>query len=71
MDDNMLNTQWDSYSACACVEGFDREDHTEEEMVSAWQFLIDKGICWQLQGWYCRTAAELIDQGICKKAGAK
>lgn len=55
----------DTYTACSIVEGFSGEDHTEEQIIEAWQFLIDSGIVWSLQGWYGRTAAWLIDQGIC------
>lgn len=58
----------DSYTACSIVEGFDGEEHTEEEIIDAWQFLINTGICWQLQGWYGRTAKCLIDRGICQAA---
>lgn len=56
---------WTPYDACACVEGFDGEQHTEEETISAWQYLISTGHCWQLQGWYGRTAAWMIEQGYC------
>lgn len=41
------------------------EDVSTEEYVAAWQFLIDSGIAWQLQGFYGRTAARLIEDGIC------
>ena len=34
--------------------------------VLAWQYLIDTGIVWQLQGWYGRCAKGLIQEGICK-----
>jgi hypothetical protein len=34
--------------------------------VHAWQYLIDTGIVWQLQGWYGRCAKGLIHEGICK-----
>lgn len=54
-----------TFTACSIVEGFDGEDHSEEEIIAAWQFLIDTGAVWSLQGWYGRTAAWLIDQGIC------
>ena len=33
--------------------------------VLAWQYLIDTGIVWQLQGWYGRCAKGLIEEGIC------
>jgi hypothetical protein len=48
------------------AEGFDGEEHTDEELNEAWQFLIDTGLCWQLQGWYGRNAAALIEAGICR-----
>lgn len=63
--------KWTQYDACACVEGFDGQDHTDDEIISAWQYLIDTGICWSLQGWYGRTAAALIDSGHCHKAGGR
>ena len=37
----------------------------EEEYIAAWQFLIDTGTCWELQGWFGRTAAHMIEQGLC------
>ena len=36
-----------------------------EEETAAWQFLIDTGVVWQLQGWFGRTAKRLIDEGYC------
>lgn len=57
--------KWSSYSACACVEGFDGEEHSGEEQLSAWQYLINTGLCWSLQGWYGRTATYLIESGQC------
>jgi hypothetical protein len=58
----------DVYTACSIVEGFDGEDHTKEDTLEAWQYLIDTGQCWHLQGWYGRTAHDLIEQGICQPA---
>ena len=54
---------WILYDACACVEGFDGLEHTEEEYLSAWQYLVDTGAAWTLQGWYGRTAQGLIESG--------
>ena len=39
---------------------------TMSEHIAAWQFLIDTGICWELQGKYGRQAHNLILEGICK-----
>lgn len=55
---------WTTYSACAAVEGFDGEEHDEDEILSAWQYLVDTGAVWSLQGAYGRTAAGLIEQGL-------
>ena len=54
---------WTPYDASACVEGFDGEEHDQETIISAWQYLLDTGLCWKLQGWYGRTANELIEAG--------
>ncbi len=49
--------------AVEIVEGL--QDSTEDEQLEAWQYLIDTGLCWQLQGCYGRTAVDLIKAGIC------
>lgn len=65
----MSTIKWNSYLACAYAEGFcEGEDATEQERIEAWQYLIDTGKCWTLQGWYGRTAKQLIDAGVCTKA---
>jgi len=38
-----------------------------EEETAAWQYLIDTGLAWQLQGWFGRTAKRLIDEGVCDR----
>lgn len=54
------------YLATAIAEGFcEGEGASEEEQIVAWQYLIDTGQVWQLQGWFGRTAMSLIEQGIC------
>jgi hypothetical protein len=54
-----------TYRAVALAEGF--EDGSEEEVIQAWQLLIDTGLAWKLQGWFGRTASQLIGQGICQE----
>ena len=39
------------------------ENVDEDTMREAWQYLIDTGIVWQLQGWYGRAARDLIESG--------
>ena len=55
----------DSFRAVALAEGF--ENGTEEEVISAWQHLIDTGLAWKLQGWFGRTASHLIGIGVCSE----
>ena len=38
---------------------------SEEQYVAAWQQLIDTGLVWSLQGWFGRTARQLIEEGVC------
>lgn len=54
-----------TYDCCEIIEGFDGEERTEEEVIEAFQALIDSGQVWKLQGFYGRTAARLIDAGLC------
>jgi hypothetical protein len=39
--------------------------------VEAWQFLLDTGLVWSLQGWFGRTAVSMIEAGqiIVKEVG--
>ena len=53
-----------TFNAIGIAEGFVEAD-SEEQVIEAWQYLIDTGLAWQLQGWFGRTAAHLISEGIC------
>tara|TARA_R100000008_G_scaffold84669_1_gene72696 strand:- start:5024 stop:5206 length:183 start_codon:yes stop_codon:yes gene_type:complete len=53
------------FNAVGIAEGF-VEASSEEEVIEAWQYLVDTGLAWQLQGWFGRTANELIENGIIK-----
>lgn len=54
----------DTVAAVMIIEGDGNE--SPEEIIEAWQTLIDTGVVWQLQGWYGRTAKQMIDSGLCK-----
>lgn len=54
----------DAFTAVGIAEGFIEAD-SEEQVIQAWQMLIDTGMAWQLQGFFGRTARNLIDNGIC------
>jgi hypothetical protein len=55
----------DDYTATGIAEGF-IEAEEESQVIEAWQHLIDTGLCWSLQGWFGRTAMQLIAQGVCE-----
>jgi hypothetical protein len=59
--------EMDSFTACMICEGAIEAD-SYEHGIEAWQYLIDTGLCWQLQGFYGRTARDLIAEGICTPA---
>lgn len=59
--------EWSTFDAVMVAEGVE-EVETEEEFIDAYQFLIDNGVVWQLQGFFGRTAASLIEQGYCEAA---
>ncbi len=55
----------DTYTAIGIAEGF-IEAENEDQIIEAWQHLINTGVAWQLQGWFGRTAMYLIEEGLCK-----
>jgi len=65
--EDTMGREMDTFTACSIVEGFDGEEHTKEEQIEAWQYLIDTGAVWKLQGWYGRAAIQLLEDGICHK----
>jgi len=67
--DSKLYKGMTPYLACAYVEGFEEgEISSETEILTAFQYLVDTGQCWSLQGWYGRTAQGLIDAGVIQPA---
>lgn len=54
---------YDDFTAIGIAEGFIECD-SEEDYKKAWQHLVDSSLAWKLQGWFGRTATDLINQGI-------
>jgi hypothetical protein len=53
----------DLYRAVMIAEGA-LPAKTEEEFFGAWQALVDSGLAWKLQGFFGRTARDLIEAGL-------
>jgi len=53
----------DNFNAIGIAEGFIESD-SKEQYLQAWQHLVDTGLAWQLQGWFGRTAMQLINEGL-------
>ena len=58
----------DNYTATGIAEGF-VEAKDEQEVIDAWQHLVDTGLAWSLQGSFGRAAAQLIEEGIIQPKG--
>ena len=52
------------FDATGIAEGW-IEAESEDQIIEAWQTLIDTGLAWQLQGFFGRTAHNLIQEGVC------
>lgn len=53
------------YEAVGLAEGF-IEAESQEQVIEAWQYLHDTGLAYKLQGWFGRTAQDLLNAGYIK-----
>ena len=53
----------DNFEAVMIAEGAQEAD-SEEQYLEAWQTLVDTGLAWTLQGFFGRTAAGMIEEGV-------
>ena len=51
-----------NYEAVGIAEGFIPCD-SEEQVLEAWQYLHDTGLAYSMQGWFGRTAQDLLKSG--------
>jgi hypothetical protein len=56
----------DDYKAIGLAEGWIPTDN-EDEIIMAWQYLHDTKLAYNLQGWFGRTAQDLINSGLIDK----
>jgi len=60
---NKEKEKMNAYLATGLAEGF-IEAESEEQVIEAWQWLVDTGLAWQLQGFFGRQAEAMIEAGI-------
>ena len=53
----------DNFTAVGIAEGF-IEPASEEQQVAAWQHLHTTGLAYQLQGFFGRTAQQMLADGV-------
>jgi hypothetical protein len=56
-------TTMDTFTAVGLAEGYIEAD-SEQQIIEAWQTLHDTGLAYRLQGFFGRTAQDLIAQGV-------
>lgn len=56
-----MNRPMTAYLATGLAEGF--EEGTPDEVQAAWQYLHDTRLAYRLQGWFGRTAQEMLANG--------
>lgn len=53
----------DTFTAVMIAEGA-QDAESEEQYLQAWQTLVDTGLAWTLQGFFGRTAARMLEEGL-------
>jgi hypothetical protein len=58
-------TEQKPFDCVSAIIAFEQGELDETETIELFQHLIDTGLAWTLQGFYGRTAASLIQDGVC------
>ncbi len=59
------------YDLVGKMMDYEAGNMSEEDMIAFFQYLIDTGIVYQLQGSYGRMAQRLVDVGKCSVKGGE
>lgn len=55
---------WTDYDHVGAIIQYEGGEQSAEETLRLFQYLVDTGLAWKLQGHYGRTAKTLIDKGL-------
>ena len=58
-----------SYDSTGAIIAYEHGDLDEDATFELFQYLVNTGLAWQLQGSYGRTAKALLDAGLISLAG--
>lgn len=53
-----------NYDLTGNIIAFEEGELEDDQVIELFQYLVDTGIAWQLQGVYGRTANDLIEAGV-------
>tara|TARA_Y100001973_G_C5088298_1_gene276086 strand:- start:323 stop:592 length:270 start_codon:yes stop_codon:yes gene_type:complete len=51
------------------IDGWGDPPESEEEVISAYQYMINTGAAWKLPGYVGRACMQMIEEGYCKVPG--
>lgn len=55
------------FDVVGAIMEYEQGDMSEERTIEFFQYLVDSGMAWSLQGHYGRTATALINAGLVTK----
>ena len=65
MANNIAPSSKEQYDLAASLAAFEDGEMDERDFIRLFQYLIDTGLAWTMQGNYGRTAMRLIEDGMC------